>query len=648
MLDELHTYRGRQGSDVACWCDGSATPFGPTGSSASARRPRSPARERSTSSVPRSLGWPPTCSGTTVRPEDVIGETLRRATAASDLDDAAFRDRLTRRVADPGAVSPAGYRGFVADPLSFWIEATFGLRAEPESGRLVRARPRSITGPDGAAAELAGVTGVPEERCAEVIRDGLLGGYRCERNPETGFPAFAFRLHQFISRGDTAYATVEPEAERYVTVQGQQYVPGDRSRVLLPLAFCRECGQEYYSVRSVLDEATGRRVYVPRDLTDLQSDDDEQGRVPVRQHRRPLARRPGHRRRPRARRLGRGAPRGAPRPAQPAQGSASACPGRPGCAGGGWRARLPLPPRAVPVLPALRGLLRLPHQDRLRQAGDAQLRGPQHRDHDPRPDRHPGPAPRGVAARRARKLLCFTDNRQDASLQAGHFNDFVEISLLRSALFKAVRDAGPDGLTHDDLTQKVFDALDLPIELYAFEPNVRFAAAAETKKALRDVLGYRLYRDLRRGWRVTSPNLEQCGLLEIGYQSLDEVCAAEDVWAGQAPGPGLGQPLDPPRGVAGAARLHAPGAGDQGRLPGADGPGADPAPEQPAAHPPVGIDENETLDYAAVLYPRANRGSQEDGSNVYLSPRAVSGSVPGPAEHVPDVAGPPGWTTESR
>ena len=27
--------------------------------------------------------------------------------------------------------------------------------------------------------------------------------------------------------------------------------------------------------------------------------------------------------------------------------------------------------------------------------------------------------------RRARKLLTFVDNRQDASLQAGHFNDFT-------------------------------------------------------------------------------------------------------------------------------------------------------------------------------------------------------------------------------
>ena len=36
------------------------------------------------------------------------------------------------------------------------------------------------------------------------------------------------------------------------------------------------------------------------------------------------------------------------------------------------------------------------------------------------------------------KLLSFTDNRQDASLQAGHFNDFVQVSLLRCALHAAL------------------------------------------------------------------------------------------------------------------------------------------------------------------------------------------------------------------
>ena len=105
------------------------------------------------------------------------------------------------------------------------------------------------------------------------------------------------------------------------------------------------------------------------------------------------------------------------------------------------------------------------------------------------------------------------------------------------------------------------------MELYAVEPGVRFAAAAETKRALRDVLGYRLYRDLRRGWRVTSPNLEQCGLLEIRYQSLDEVCEAEDVWVNTHPALAGASPATRRERCPGSARLHAPVTCDQGRLP---------------------------------------------------------------------------------
>ena len=32
---------------------------------------------------------------------------------------------------------------------------------------------------------------------------------------------------------------------------------------------------------------------------------------------------------------------------------------------------------------------------------------------------------------------------------------------------------------------------------------------------------YRLYEDLRRGWRVVQPNLENVGLLRVGYRGLE-------------------------------------------------------------------------------------------------------------------------------
>src|SRR5215813_861286 len=61
---------------------------------------------------------------------------------------------------------------------------------------------------------------------------------------------------------------------------------------------------------------------------------------------------------------------------------------------------------------------------------------------------------------KARKLLAFVDNRQDASLQAGHFNDFVQVTQLRGALFRALEKA-PKGLTDEIVAQRVAEELDL-------------------------------------------------------------------------------------------------------------------------------------------------------------------------------------------
>lgn len=89
---------------------------------------------------------------------------------------------------------------------------------------------------------------------------------------ELGFRVFAFRLHQFISLGETVFATLEPEGERFLSTQGQRFAPGDRERILLPLAFCRECGQEYYTVW--LRGDGGIRRVSPRELRDLQGEED--------------------------------------------------------------------------------------------------------------------------------------------------------------------------------------------------------------------------------------------------------------------------------------------------------------------------------------------------------------------------------------
>ena len=49
------------------------------------------------------------------------------------------------------------------------------------------------------------------------------------------------------------------------------------------------------------------------------------------------------------------------------------------------------------------------------------------------------------------------------------------------------------------------------------------------------MLAYYLYRDLERGWRVTSPNLEQCGLLQVEYLAIDEVANDQKFWQDRMP-----------------------------------------------------------------------------------------------------------------
>jgi hypothetical protein len=63
------------------------------------------------------------------------------------------------------------------------------------------------------------------------------------------------------------------------------------------------------------------------------------------------------------------------------------------------------------------------------------------------------------------KVLSFTDNRQDAALQAGHFNDFLKVIQLRSAIYHALENN--DQLDHANLDRAIFDALKLDQKEYA-------------------------------------------------------------------------------------------------------------------------------------------------------------------------------------
>ena len=128
------------------------------------------------------------------------------------------------------------------------------------------------------------------------------------------------------------------------------------------------------------------------------------------------------------------------------------------------------------------------------------------------------------------KLMSFTDNRQDASLQSGHFNDFIQVVQLRSAIEKAVSTIA-QGLSIQELVSEVVDHLKLAESDYARNPapDPRFPNE-DNIQALRDYVSYRALLDLQRGWRYVLPNLEATALLQIDYKKLDEYVKMEDLW----------------------------------------------------------------------------------------------------------------------
>jgi len=528
VFDELHTYRGRQGADVALLIRRCRQSFGGhdllcIGTSATmASEGTTEEQKRAVATVAQML------FGVPFTTEQVIGETLERATPELDYTDAhvlqALRTTITSHTAPP-----EDYDSFRQHPLASWIESTFGVRTEDGTDRLIRQAPRRLQGGElehqqSAAAELAALTATDPAHCAVVLRRFLLQGSTLRRSASSRFPIFAFRLHQFFTRGDTVWATLEAEAERYLALAKMVSKPGEPDTPLFPLVFCRQCGTAYYRARVFADEHG--RALTPREDRREETDDGSGDvyiyasasapwpridsnalldRLPA--FMKDLTAQGVERLRPDAKgdvpeavwvnAHGRIVTEGTGMPAALIHDNFLFCL-EPTCGVAytknqrSERAKLATlgvdnRSTATTIL-AVRSLIEL------------------QRDLDLQPE--------------ARKLLSFTDNRQDASLQAGHFNDFAQVALLRSALHKATQEHGPQGLSHGELSRRVFDAMQLPFEAYAADPDVRGPARNATHDALRRVIDYYLYRDLQRGWRVTAPNLEDCGLLSFDYEGL--------------------------------------------------------------------------------------------------------------------------------
>ena len=512
VMDELHFYRGRQGADVAMLLRRVQQRAGHDlqiiGTSATMVTGGTRDERRETIAEVASKLF-----GVTVPPANVIDETLR---CVAKVPVPATREELRAAVEAP---PPApNVEAVVNHPLAAWTEEAFGLSTE--DGRLVRRSPETFA---GALLRLVEETGLGASLCDERLRAVLEAGNEARFNPDE--PVFAFRLHQFLSSGSSVYATLEPPETRELTMEGQYMA--DEERVLFPLAFCRECGQEYYLVSRIEEEGTEKliprspMVGAPEEDTPgeggffaiedgmLWAGDDEE--LPdfwfdqLKSGPRVKQRYAMHK----------------PREYTAApDGSLSAA------AGSGVRGWF----QARPLMLCLRCRAAYDLRERdYRKLSSLSQTGRSTATTIVVNATVAGMAEQGVG-REECKALSFTDNRQDASLQAGHFNDFVQVAQLRAAIVAAIEQSGR--LTFDELGPAIFEALELRPRDFLKEPVEAGPGHDQGRRAMIDLLEYRALEDLSRGWRVAQPNLEQAGLLRIEYEGLRELAADGSRWQG--------------------------------------------------------------------------------------------------------------------
>ncbi len=137
----------------------------------------------------------------------------------------------------------------------------------------------------------------------------------------------------------------------------------------------------------------------------------------------------------------------------------------------------------------------------------------------------------------ANKIIAFSDNRQDTALQAAHMNSLHRRFAFRQTLYTGLVENGhlvgdSEGLLLSDVGNLLFDTQ----KTHGVLPDYR-KSKSKYRRDRQAEDRYRVYLEFVALWelgathRRTHQNLEDVGLVMIGYDGLD-LCAADDeLWA---------------------------------------------------------------------------------------------------------------------
>ncbi len=539
VFDELHTYRGRQGSDVAMLirrlksiCDGKIQCIGTSATMISGEDVEHPKQVVA--------DFASTIFAEDFTPGQVVEETLETTTSFQGTLSSAFD--LQEAIHQP--ISKEGTEdAFRNHALAVWLENNIALRKD-SNGIIRRAKPMPLRTLIETLAKAANEDDI--EKC----RNTLLSFFEWSetlniKNLPKRISFLPFKIHQFVSQTGNVYVTLESRDKRKITMKDGMYVkePSGEEKTIFPVMFSRYSGFDFICVKKDFQE----RKFEPREpfelperitKTELQGsreegrqkrvlaeEDFEAGYLLIPANDEPIWAEEQITDLPDTwwkRRTGRPVPENFYAFRLPArvyfnsQGQFSAEP-EIGLNQTGWFIAAPL------IFDPTSGVvfdIRTKENTKLMRVGNVgKSTATTIATFSILKSQFAQRVPKNV-----QKVLSFTDNRQDASLQAGHFNDFLMVGRLRSAIYHALKTAPQNRLKIDQIADAVFRKLDLKEEEYARNPADPAWPDPENIKAIKDYITLRILFDLRRGWRFNTPNLEQCALLQIDYERLQDFC----------------------------------------------------------------------------------------------------------------------------
>ena len=123
------------------------------------------------------------------------------------------------------------------------------------------------------------------------------------------------------------------------------------------------------------------------------------------------------------------------------------------------------------------------------------------------------------------KSLVFCDVRQDAALQAGNMDDWYSHVLFRCLLRGVLQGAPAEGWDVQEVAKRLFVDLEARDFFTEHLPGVELDSSRK-RTVVMDYLQYCLLEDLAISRFYTDVNLEEVGLLRVGYDGLFELAAS--------------------------------------------------------------------------------------------------------------------------